>query len=213
MPDSTIARPYGGSNSVAQSIGSPTVYVVAGPNGAGKTTFSSEFLPKIAHCDEFLNADLIAAGLSPFAPETQDLRAAELMLIRIDECILTRRSFGFETTLAARSYVARLLAAKEAGYRVATFFLWLPDVRMAIARVAQRVAAGGHFVPEATIRTRYEKGLVNFRDLYRPISDSWFFYDASSLPLALIANGTATSNEFVADYLPSSASRWIATRE
>jgi predicted ABC-type ATPase len=170
----------------------PTIYVIAGPNGAGKTTFSREFLPNFARCDEFLNADLIAAGLSPFAPHTQDLRAAELMLLRMDELVDQRETFGFETTLAGRSYVSRLMNAKAKGYRIATFFLWLPNATMAISRVAQRTKAGGHFVPDETVRLRHEKGLNNFRDLYRSLSDTWQFFDASRLPQTLIATGSTT---------------------
>jgi predicted ABC-type ATPase len=185
------------------------VYVVAGPNGAGKTTFAREFLPNFAHCEEFLNADLIAAGLSPFAPSTQDARAAELMLLRMDECIRARQSFGFETTLSGRSHVGRLEGAKAQGYAVTTFFLWLPDVTMALARVAQRVAAGGHFVPDETVRARYEKGLANFRDLYRGRSDAWYFYDGSTLPPTMIAKGTPRTCQVVNEMQFPNVVAWL----
>lgn len=194
---------------VSPQMTTPTVYVVAGPNGAGKTTFAREFLPSFAQCSEFLNADLIASGLSPFAPETQNLRAAELLLLRMDECITQERTFGFETTLAGRAYVPRLRGAKEKGYRVTTFFLWLPDVRMALARVAQRKKAGGHFVPDETVIARYEKGLNNFRDLYKGLSDLWEFYDGSCLPPAVIAAGSPTSLTVSNDTLFRRASPWI----
>src|SRR5437870_9445832 len=117
----------------------PTVYVIAGPNGAGKTTFASEFLPDFVQCREFLNADLIAAGLSPFAPQTQNVRAGRLLLERIGELVSARADFGFETTLSGRSYIQRLQAMKVDGYRVVLFFLWLPSPDLAVARVRSRV--------------------------------------------------------------------------
>lgn len=164
-----------------------TVYVIAGPNGAGKTTFASEFLPDFVGCREFLNADLIAAGLSPFAPETQNIRSGRLLLERIREVAHERRDFSFETTLSGRTY-RKLLADMQAdGYRVVLFFLWLPHVKMAISRVANRVRQGGHDVPEADIRRRFDSGLSNFFRLYRPLVNAWWLYDASVLPPSLIA--------------------------
>jgi predicted ABC-type ATPase len=125
----------------------PMVYVIAGPNGAGKTTFASSFLPDFVKCNEFLNADLIAAGLSPFAPETQNLRAGRLLLQRIDELANQRADFSFETTLSGRTYLKLLSDMKASGYRVMLFFLWLPSAELAVARVANRVKQGGHNVP------------------------------------------------------------------
>ena len=147
----------------------PTAYVIAGPNGAGKTTFATEFLPDFVHCREFVNADLIAAGLSPFAPETQAMRAGRLSLTRIKELAEARRDFGFETTLAGRGYVNLLDGLRRSGYRVILFFLWLPSAEMAVARVANRVRQGGHNIPEATIRRRFEAGLRNFFRMYAPV--------------------------------------------
>lgn len=166
----------------------PTVYVIAGPNGAGKTTFASEFLPDFVHCREFLNADLIAAGLSPFAPETQNVRAGRLLLERIRQLEHERADFGFETTLSGRSYVKLLGEMKANGYRVVLFFLWLPNADMAVARVQNRVKQGGHNVPEDDIRRRYTAGVRNLFRLYRPICDGWWLYDASRLPPKLIAS-------------------------
>lgn len=166
----------------------PNVYVIAGPNGAGKTTFATEFLPDFVKCRQFLNADLIAAGLSPFAPETQNLRAARLQLSRIRELVTASEDFGFETTLAGRAYVQRLQKMKASGYRVNLFFLWLPTADLAIERVATRVRQGGHEVPEPDIRRRYAAGLRNFFELYAPVVDSWWFYDASCLPPELITS-------------------------
>jgi predicted ABC-type ATPase len=174
---------------------SPTVYVIAGPNGAGKTTFASAFLPDFVNCRQFLNADLIAAGLSPFAPETQNLRAGRLLLERIKELSLATDDFGFETTLSGRTHVRLLTDLKQVGYRVVLFFLWLPSADLAVSRVANRVQQGGHAVPEADVRRRFASGLKYLFKLYRPRLDAWWLYDASRLPPVLIAReeeGTLT---------------------
>lgn len=177
---------------------SPTAYLIAGPNGAGKTTFATEFLPDFVHCREFVNADLIAAGLSPFAPETQALRAGRLVLTRIRELAEARQDFGFETTLAGRGYARLIADLKGSGYRVVLFFLWLPDAELAVARVANRVRQGGHDIPEETIRRRFDAGLRNFFRLYAPLADSWHLYDGSRLPpscLATRADGPVRERE------------------
>jgi len=166
----------------------PTIYVIAGPNGAGKTTFASEFLPNFVDCREFLNADLIAAGLSPFAPESQNVRAGRLLLERIKELGEAKQDFGFETTLSGRSYVRLLKDMQQQGYRVVLFFLWLPSADMAVSRVANRVRQGGHNVPEVDIRRRYVSGQRNLFQLYRPLVNAWWLYDASRLPPSLIAS-------------------------
>ena len=137
---------------------SPTVYVIAGPNGAGKTTFAAEFLPDFVDCRQFLNADLIAAGLSPFAPETQNVKAGRLLLERIGELATAGEDFGFETTLSGRTYARLLTGLRRDGYRVALFFLWLPSADLAVLRVANRVRQGGHAVPEADVRRRFASG-------------------------------------------------------
>ena len=171
------------------SISTPTVYVIAGPNGAGKTTFASEFLPDFVDCREFLNADLIAAGLSPFAPESQNIRAGRLLSERIKELGEAKQDFGFETTLSGRSYVRMLKdMQQQQGYRVVLFFLWLPSANMAVSRVANRVRQGGHNVPEDDIRRRYVSGQRNLFQLYRPLVNAWWLYDASRLPPSLIAS-------------------------
>jgi predicted ABC-type ATPase len=169
------------------AVQSPTVYVIAGPNGAGKTTFATDFLPIFVQCREFVNADLIAAGLSPFAPELQAMRAGRLLLTRIKELADARQDFAFETTLAGRSYVKLIAEFKRSGYDVILFFLWLPSAEAAVARVATRVRQGGHDVPEATIRRRFEAGLRNFLRIYDPLVDSWYMLDGSDLPPSLIA--------------------------
>ena len=185
----------------AMSSGSgsgPTVYVLAGPNGAGKTTFAMRFLREIVHCREFLNADMIAAGLSPFAPETQALRAGRLLLTRMKELSDGRCDFGFETTLAGKGYINKLIRMKRSGYRVILYFLWLPSADIAVARVANRVRQGGHDIPEAVIRRRYESGLRNFFQFYAPLADAWGLFYANTLKPKLIASqtdGTMTVNQ------------------
>lgn len=163
------------------------IYVIAGPNGAGKTTFATKFLPDFADCKEFLNADLIAAGLSPFSPQLQNYRASELMLERMRELLEGRKTFSFETTLAAKSYARRIPEWQDRGYRVFLFFLWLPNEGLAIERVANRVRQGGHDIPVTTIRKRYQRGLVNFNSLYRPVVDGWLLLDGSQFPPLEIA--------------------------
>ncbi len=165
----------------------PTAYVIAGPNGAGKTTFANEFLPDFVDCREFLNADLIAAGLAPFAPETQNFRAGRLLLMRIKELTKAKKDFGFETTLSGRGYVPMLKEMKEAGYRIVLFFLWLPSADLAVARVKNRVRQGGHHVPEPVIRRRFKSGIQNLFQLYMPLLDAWWLYDASQLPPEVVA--------------------------
>lgn len=162
------------------------VIIIAGPNGAGKTTFAREFLPHEAGCPVFVNADLIAAGLSPFAPEAEALRAGRLMLAEIARHFAARRSFAFETTLSGVGYLKWIQQWRAAGYRVKLLFLSLNSADEAVARVAERVRQGGHGVPEDTIRRRFDAGLVNFRELYLPAVDSWVHYDNSfGTPLIL----------------------------
>lgn len=163
------------------------IYIIAGPNGAGKTTFATTFLPTYVDCLEFLNADLIAAGLSPFSPNLQNLRASELMLERMQSLLEKRKSFSFETTLAARAYSKRILQWKGLGYRVQLTFIWLPSVQLAIDRVANRVTQGGHDVPHPVIQRRYRMGLANFKHLYSPLVDEWSLLNGSDFPPSEIA--------------------------
>ena len=130
----------------------PRLYVVAGPNGAGKTTFARKFLPDYAHCKQFVNADLIASGLSPFSPEAAALRAGRLLLEQIRLLARARSDFGFETTLAGVTYVSIFSKLKAEGYRIHLFFLWVPTVELALARIADRVRRGGHDVLEPVVR-------------------------------------------------------------
>ncbi len=166
------------------------IFVVAGPNGAGKTTFATEFLPNEADCPVFVNADLIAAGLSPFRPARVAAEAGRLVLRQIDAHARQGHSFAFETTLSGRGHARRIARWREQGYGVKLFFLRLPTPEAAIARVAQRVAEGGHDVPEAVIRRRFHAGWRNFEQIYRDIVDTWAVYDSSDyVPLLLEEGG------------------------
>ena len=156
---------------------SKKIIVIAGPNGAGKTTFARSFLPQEAQCPRFINADLIAAGLAPFAPETAAIKAGRLMLQEIDTCVRRGESFAFETTLSGLGYLAHIKAWRASGYHVSLFFLSLPDAEVAIARVAERVRQGGHDIPEAVIRRRFASGLRNFEQAYKAAVDAWTKYD------------------------------------
>lgn len=156
---------------------SKKIVIIAGPNGAGKTTFAREFLPNEAHCPIFINADLIAAGLSPFAPELAAFKAGKLMLKTIDELIFNSESFAFETTLSGSGYARAIPQWRKLGYHVKLIFLQLPDVETAIARVAERVRQGGHDIPEATIRRRFNAGLQNFHQRYKSLVDVWLHFD------------------------------------
>ena len=139
----------------------PTCWIIAGPNGAGKTTFALEYLPQVAQCSRFVNADLIAAGLSPLAPERELLAASRLFLGEIEACIAQREDFAFETTLAGRSYLKLVRRLQTAGWRVELIYLALPSMEMSKLRVAERVAHGGHNIPVADIERRFARSLGN----------------------------------------------------
>ncbi|MBS1159413.1 MAG: hypothetical protein H6R15_1832 [Proteobacteria bacterium] len=164
----------------------PRVIIIAGPNGAGKTTFAREFLPNEAGCTVFINADLIAAGLSPFSPESASIQAGRLMLQEIARYSSALESFAFETTLSGRAYLRMIQQWQTAGYRVKLLFLQLASPEEAIARVAQRVKQGGHNIPEAVIRRRFAAGIDNFRNLYAPQVDTWALYDNSGAQPVLL---------------------------
>ena len=164
----------------------PRILIVAGPNGAGKTTFAREFLTAEADCPVFVNADLIAAGLSPFAPELAARKAARIMLEAMDEHIRHRENFAFETTLSGRAYAQHIPQWQALGYHVKLFFLRLPHADLAIERVAQRVRQGGHDVPADVIRRRFASGLNHFETLYKPLVDSWVLFDNSTRPAILV---------------------------
>ncbi|HMU65520.1 MAG TPA: zeta toxin family protein [Cellvibrionaceae bacterium] len=153
------------------------VIIIAGPNGAGKTTFARSFLPQEAQCIKFINADLIAAGLSPFAPEEAAISAGRLMLQEIANCVKRGENFAIETTLAGLNYLRHIEKWKLAGYRVYLFFLSLQSAEYAVVRVQQRVKHGGHSIPEHVIRRRFAVGLDNFNQYYRHAVDTWSLYD------------------------------------
>lgn len=165
----------------------PQVYVIAGPNGAGKTTFAKEFLPNYAHCPTFINADTIARGLSGFSPDAVALKAGRILLEQIDTYAAKRVDFAFETTLSGVTYLSRLKNLREGGYRAHLFFLWIPDVRLSLARVAGRVKMGGHDIAEEVVRRRFHKGIQNFLKRYRAKVDSWMIFDNSESIPRLIA--------------------------
>ena len=165
------------------------IIIIAGPNGAGKTTFAQEFLPKEAGCLVFVNADLIAAGLSPFAPEQASFRAGRLMLEEIDNHVCRGVSFAFETTLSGRAYAGRISDWKAQGYIIKLFFIKLLSPELAIARVRRRVEQGGHGIAEMTIRRRFASGWRNFENLYKAAVHKWALYDNSGDQPVLIDEG------------------------
>lgn len=156
------------------------VIIIAGPNGAGKTTFAREFLPNEASCPVFVNADLIAAGLAPFAPETAAVQAGRLMLDALRRYFLSGESFAFETTLSGKGYLRHINTWQKAGYQVELIFLRLQSADEAVARVVQRVKQGGHNIPEPVIRRRFDAGIKNFTNYYAPAVDAWALYDNSA---------------------------------
>ena len=167
----------------------PQIVIIAGPNGAGKTTFAREFLPHEAVCPEFINADLIAAGLSPFRPEAAAVRAGRLMLEEIRTRVRARRSFAFETTLSGLGHARQIPAWRHRGYVVTLYFLALDNEGLAVARVATRVAQGGHDIPVAVIRRRFAAGRRNFEGVYAGLVDAWKLYDNSGTAPVLLDRG------------------------
>jgi predicted ABC-type ATPase len=163
--------------------------VIAGPNGAGKTTFALEFLPREAGVIHFVNADLIASGLSPLRPELAARRGGRLLLTELDRLVKAREDFAFESTLSGRAYLRRMKRWKAAGYRIEMVFLWLPSVQLALQRIAARVRQGGHGVPRAEVVRRFDRSWKNFRELYRPLADAWAVYDNSAEIPRLLEQG------------------------
>ena len=170
-------------------MGEKNLYIISGPNGAGKTTASYTVLPKILHCKEFVNADEIARGLSPFNPSGMAIEAGKLMLKRIDELLQKEESFSIETTLSTRSYFKLVETAHQKGYDVTLLYFWLKSPEQAIERVARRVSEGGHGIPQDIIVRRYWAGLNNLFNIYMPIVDSWMLVDNSATPRTIVAMG------------------------
>lgn len=173
--------------------GTKKLYIIAGCNGAGKTTASYTVLPEMLNCREFVNADEIARGLSPFNPESVALQAGRLMIDRVMYLMKEGLDFAFETTLATRSYVNLIKKAHQAGYFVTLLFFSLPTPEQAVRRVARRVSLGGHNIPTDVIYRRYDAGLRNFFQLYTPVVDFWSLYDNNSCPTFRIASGWKNS--------------------
>ena len=165
------------------------IIILAGPNGAGKTTFAREYLLKEAHCPDFVNVDLIAAGLSPFDPARAAIRAGRIMLAEIQRRIRKGESFAFETTLSGHMYARLIPEWRSADYQVRLIFLSLPNPEIAVARVAARVTQGGRHVASAVVRRRFDSGLRNFQDVYMELVDKWEWYDNSGNTPRLISAG------------------------
>ena len=181
-------------------VSSPSVVVLAGPNGSGKSTTAPSLLKGTLGVVEFVNADVIAQGLSGFGPEGAGMAAGRIMLARLRQLARQRVSFAFETTLANRLLARWLAGLVREGYKFHLLFLWLPSADFAVARVADRVRMGGHGVPEETIRRRYESGLRNFFRIYRPLATTWQIYDNSqAAPPRLIASGMGAATKRVLD--------------
>ena len=174
---------------VVKTMKGKNLYIISGPNGAGKTTASYTVLPKILNCMEFVNADEIARGLSPFNPEGTAIEAGKLMLKRIDELLQKEESFSIETTLSTRSYFKLVEIAHQKGYNVTLLYFWLESPEQAIERVAERVSKGGHDIPKDVIIRRYWAGLNNLFDIYMPIVDSWILVNNSQTPRIIVALG------------------------
>ena len=166
------------------------LYIISGCNGAGKTTASYTVLPEILDCREFVNADEIARGLSPFNPGGMAIEAGRLMLRRIEELLSREESFSIETTLATKSYFNLVRRAHAKGYHVNILFFWLRTPELAIQRVAERVQHGGHNIPEDILRRRYVAGIINLFRLFIPVADYWVIYDNSVQPRIKIASGS-----------------------
>lgn len=170
-------------------IETPEIFVLGGPNGAGKSTAAKVLLPETLGVKQFVNADLIAQGLSPFAPESSALPAGRIMLQRMHQFVEERISFGFEATLAGRSHAAFLRQAQEKGYHVHVIYVWLKTAQLALRRVSDRVQRGGHDIPADVVVRRYGRGLKNLFDLYLPLANTWVLCDNSEERLVIIARG------------------------
>ena len=188
--------------------GRPSVILLGGPNGAGKSTAAPALLRGSLGVTEFVNADVLASGLSGFAPDPMAMTAGRIMIQRLRELAACRASFAFETTLASRSFAPWVARLVQSGYVFRLVYLWLPNADVAVARVAERERTGGHHVPEETVRRRYDRGLRNFFKLYRPLAAVWRMYDNASVSgPRLIANGKGVAATRVRD-----SATWDAIR-
>ncbi|HEV2436035.1 MAG TPA: AAA family ATPase [Verrucomicrobiae bacterium] len=174
----------------------PTIYLIAGCNGAGKTTFAKSFLPNEAKCLNFLNADLIAQGLSPLNTRAAAIKAGRLLTEEFRSFVAKRETFAFESTLSGKTYIGLLKNARQRGFRIYLHYLWLPTPALAVARVRERVKKGGHDVPEADVRRRFARSLQHFMHDYILLVDRWAAWDNQTSPPHLLAeSGTCTTSE------------------
>ncbi len=171
--------------------------MISGCNGAGKTTASYTVLPEILQCKEFVNADEIAKGLSPFQPDKVAIQAGRIMLDRISDLMQKQVDFAFETTLSTKSYVSFINRAKSCGYFVTLIYFWLNSPELALERVKLRVLSGGHDIPAEVILRRYSAGIKNLLDLYQPIVDYWIMFDNSEHPEIFVAEGNGSGNSII----------------
>lgn len=175
------------------------LYIIAGCNGAGKTTASYTILPEILNCREFVNADEIAKGLSPFQPEKVAFEAGRIMLTRLEQLLRAGEDFAFETTLATRSYKSKILEAQSLGYTVTILFFWLKNIELARERVKSRVSEGGHNIPADVIERRYLKGIKNLFNIYLPVADGVLIFDNSEGHPELLAKKNIETDLQVVD--------------
>ncbi len=178
----------------------PNLFVIAGCNGAGKTTAAFTLLPEIINCKEFVNADEIARGISPFQPEKVSIEASRLMLHRLNELLLRKEDFAFETTLSSKNYINFILKAKEIGYEICLIYFYLDTIELAISRIKERVKKGGHFIDDKVVNRRYKRSLVNLATKYSRIVDYWIVYNNSGIRPLLIAELNKPGDCIVHDY-------------
>lgn len=179
----------------------PNIYIIAGCNGAGKTTTSFTILPEMLDCKEFVNADNIAVGLSPFQPATVNYQAGRMMLIRIDQLVKQRVDFAFETTLSSKNYLAKIPSWKKMGFEINLLFFWLKDYKLAIQRIHERVLKGGHSVPTEVVIRRYKSGIVNLFEKFLDFSDYWLIVNNSGNFPQTIAEGIRANDIEIYDEL------------
>lgn len=178
-----------------------SVYIISGPNGSGKTTFAREFLLQYAKCPNFINADLIAQGLSPFSPQQVAIKAGRLVLEQIKELSARNVDFGFETTLSGKTYLKHFKSLKDKGYHLYLFFLWIPGSGLATARIKERVARGGHNVPTADVKRRFDRSIINFFKEYRFLVNSWMLFNNAGIKPKLVAKNNNGDIDIIDDEL------------
>ena len=182
---------------------SPIIYLIAGPNGVGKTTFAREFLPKEVNCLRFMNADEVARGLSPFAPDAAALRAGRVLMGEIRAALRSRDTFGWESTLSGRGHASKLREARKNGFEVELHFLSVPSPSVCVERVARRVREGGHSVPVVDIRRRFYRSHSNLVEIYLPLADRWAIWDATRTRPVPLFDSSRSSAADVRSILPT----------